>query len=124
MKHYIALVRKDVGSEFGVEFPDFPGCISAGATLDEAARGAAEALELHVEGLIEDGTPIPEPSSLDDIDVTGAVPTLVALPEHTRRVLRLNITMEESLVRAVDEAAKARGLTRSAFLAAAAREAL
>lgn len=124
MKHYIALVRKDPDSVFGVEFPDFPGCISAGDTLDEAARGAAEALELHVEGLLEDGQAIPEPSALDDIDVTGAVPTLVPLAEQSRRILRLNITMEEGLVRSVDEAATRKGLSRSAFLAEAARAAL
>ena len=52
MRHYIALVRKDPESAYGVEFPDFPGCISAGDTLDEAARGAAEALQLHVEGML------------------------------------------------------------------------
>jgi predicted RNase H-like HicB family nuclease len=125
MRHYIALVRKDPNSEFGVEFPDFPGCISAGGTLDEAARGAADALELHVEGLLEDGEGIPEPSALDDIALDdGAVAILVPLADQPRRVLRLNITMDEALVRAVDAAATAQGKTRSAFLADAARAAL
>jgi predicted RNase H-like HicB family nuclease len=124
MKHYIALIRKDPDSSFGVEFPDFPGCISAGDTLGEAATGAAEALALHVDGIVEDGQAVPEPSTLDDIDTSGAVPILVPLPEQARRVLRLNITMAEGLVRAVDEAASRRGLSRSAFLATAARGAL
>ena len=55
MANYIALMRKGEGSDYGVEFPDFPGCVTAGRTLDEARRMAAEALALHVEGLREDG---------------------------------------------------------------------
>jgi predicted RNase H-like HicB family nuclease len=42
MPGYIALIRKDADSDFGVDFPDFPGCVSAGATLDEARRMAQE----------------------------------------------------------------------------------
>jgi predicted RNase H-like HicB family nuclease len=124
VRHYIALVRKDPESSFGVEFPDFPGCISAGDTLDEAARGAAEALQLHVDGMIEDGEDIPAPSSLDDISTEGAMVTLVPLREQRGRVLRLNITMDEGLLQAVDQAAAKRGQNRSAFLAEAARAAL
>jgi predicted RNase H-like HicB family nuclease len=64
---YIALIRKDTDSDFGVEFPDFPGCVSAGATFEEARRMAQEALELHVHGMREDGDELPSPSSLDAI---------------------------------------------------------
>lgn len=67
MTGYVALLRKQADSDFGVEFPDFPGCITAGVTLEDARRMATEALLLHVEGLIEDGNPIPEPSRLDEI---------------------------------------------------------
>ena len=67
MATYIALIRKEGKSSFGVEFPDFPGCISAGDSLDEAAVGAKEALELHIEGMLEDGAEIPEPSGLQAI---------------------------------------------------------
>jgi predicted RNase H-like HicB family nuclease len=63
MAHYIALIHKDADSDYGVSFPDFPGCITAGATLDEARAMAAEALAMHIEGLGEDGEAIPEPSS-------------------------------------------------------------
>jgi predicted RNase H-like HicB family nuclease len=52
-------------SDFGVEFPDFPGCVTAGTTLEEARRLAAEALALHVAGMQKDGEPLPPPSSLD-----------------------------------------------------------
>jgi predicted RNase H-like HicB family nuclease len=63
MSAYIALIRKDAESDFGADFPDFPGCISAGATLDEARRMAQEALELHVAGMIADREKLPSPSS-------------------------------------------------------------
>ena len=55
MTVYIALLRKEPKSDFGVDFPDFPGCVSAGSTTEEAARMAREALELHIEGMLEDG---------------------------------------------------------------------
>lgn len=61
MKQYIALIHKDADSDYGVSFPDLPGVISAGSTLDEARDMATEALALHIEGLIEDGEAIPEP---------------------------------------------------------------
>jgi predicted RNase H-like HicB family nuclease len=124
MRYYIALVRKKANTSFGVEFPDFPGCISAGNTLDEAAGGAAEALALHVEGMMQDGDPILEPSSLEDIDGDGAVPMLVPLTGGRSRVVRLNITMDENLLEEVDSVARRLGQSRSAFLANAARKAL
>jgi predicted RNase H-like HicB family nuclease len=43
-----------------MSFPDFPGCITAGKTLDEASRMAAEALALHIQGVIEDGDAVPD----------------------------------------------------------------
>jgi predicted RNase H-like HicB family nuclease len=59
MAQYLAHVHKDAGSDFGVSFPDFPGCVSAGSTLEEARAMAAEALALHIEGLRADGETIP-----------------------------------------------------------------
>jgi predicted RNase H-like HicB family nuclease len=50
---------------YGVVFPDFPGCVTQGRTLDEARALATEALELHLEGMQEDGDRIPEPSTLE-----------------------------------------------------------
>lgn len=67
MRPYIALIHKDAGSDYGVSFPDLPGCITAAATLDEARAMAAEALALHLEGMAEDGEAVPEPSSLEAI---------------------------------------------------------
>ena len=64
---YAALLRKEAGSDFGVEFPDFPGCVTAGITLEDARSMAVEALLFHIEGMMEDGDPIPEPSGLKDV---------------------------------------------------------
>jgi predicted RNase H-like HicB family nuclease len=64
---YIAYLHKDRRSDFGVSFPDFPGCVTAGKTLDEARRLAPRALTLHIRGMMEDGDPITEPSTIDDL---------------------------------------------------------
>lgn len=124
MTSYIGLIRKDADSDFGVDFPDFPGCVSAGATLDEARRMAQEALELHVSGMVEDGEELPAPSSLEaimaDPENGGAVAFLVTLREPADRTVRVNITLPERLLRRIDE----RATNRSAFLARAAEKAL
>lgn len=84
MRHDIGIVHKESSSDFGVSFPDFRGCISAGDTLAEAAALAQEALVAHIELMIEDGEPVPEPMTLEaalaDPDFRDGVPILVALP--------------------------------------------
>lgn len=67
MAAYIALVHKDEGTSFGVSFPDVPGCISAGDTLQEALANAAEALTGHLALMQEDGEPLPKARSLKAI---------------------------------------------------------
>jgi predicted RNase H-like HicB family nuclease len=52
---YIAYLHKDRKSDFGVSFPDFPGCVTAGKSLDEARRRAPDALAFHIAGMMEDG---------------------------------------------------------------------
>lgn len=125
-RNYIALIRKEADSDFGVEFPDLPGCVTAGVTLDEAAAMAREALALHLEGMAEEGEPLPEPSSLEDVTVlatsAGAVPILVAAPPLKGRAVRINVTMDENLLAEIDAAAGPGA--RSGFLAQAARAAL
>lgn len=121
---YIALVRKDADSDFGVEFPDFPGCVTAGTTIEEARRMAAEALELHVQGMIEDGDRLPAPSLLPAIMAdpanSDAVAFIVTLTEAAGGNVRVSITLSERLLRRIDARAK----NRSAFLARAAEKAL
>jgi predicted RNase H-like HicB family nuclease len=53
IRHYIGIVHKDEASDFGISFPDFPGCISAGRTLEETVVMGREALEGHI-GLMAD----------------------------------------------------------------------
>jgi predicted RNase H-like HicB family nuclease len=124
MPSYIGLIRKDTDSDFGVDFPDFPGCVTAGSTIEEARRLAEEALQMHVEGMAEDDEPLPEPSSLDAIMAdpanADAVAFLISLPEGMDRTVRVNITLPERLLRRID----ARARNRSAFLARAAEKAL
>jgi predicted RNase H-like HicB family nuclease len=63
--NYVAIIHKDPKSDFGVSFPDFPGCITAGRTLDEAKALALEALTGHIEVMREAGEPVPAPSTLE-----------------------------------------------------------
>jgi predicted RNase H-like HicB family nuclease len=125
MRNYIGLIHKDAESDYGVSFPDFPGVITAGIDLDEARRMAEEALNFHVEGMIEDGEALPEPSSLEaimqDPDNREGVAVLVALKHRSAKAVRLNITLPEDVLRAIDAYSQAHGLTRSGFLAQAAK---
>jgi len=120
---YIAYLHKDRDSDYGVSFPDFPGCITAGKTLDEASRLAPKALALHIRGMIEDGDAVPEPSKVDDIakDAAkhGAIAFMVSVdpPDAT---VRINITARESQIEKIDELAEAAGLTRSGYMVRAA----
>ena len=83
MLNYIGLIHKDADSHFGVSFPDFPGVITAGTTLDDARAMAEEALALHIEGMMEDGEAIPEPSALEEVmsepDNRSSVAILVSM---------------------------------------------
>jgi len=58
---------------FGVFFPDLPGCTSTGATLQEAAQNALEALDGHLSVMLEYGDTVPEPSDTDDIEVDADI---------------------------------------------------
>jgi predicted RNase H-like HicB family nuclease len=123
MTAYVALLRKQPDSDFGVDFPDFPGCITAGETLEDARRMAAEALQLHIEGMIEDGDPIPAPSRLDEImmDPDHRDGVAVLIDSVVRRpAVRVNVSLPPELLEAIDRVSQ----NRSRFLADAAREKL
>jgi predicted RNase H-like HicB family nuclease len=121
MTTYIALLRKEAASDFGVDFPDFPGCVTAGKTLDEARRMAVEALELHIRGMIEDNDPVPEPSSLDvvmeDLANRDGVAVLVEVATKPARSVRVNVMLPEDLLMQIDRATH----NRSRWLAEAAK---
>jgi predicted RNase H-like HicB family nuclease len=129
---YIAFVHKEPDSCYGVSFPDFPGCIAAGDTLDAALSNAAEALSGHVRVMEADGDPIRFPRSLDEImanpefreDREEAVISAVPLLRDRGSTVRINVSMDLGLLEAIDAEARSRGQTRSAFLASAARREL
>ncbi len=128
--HYVAFVHKDEDSCYGVSFPDIPGCTSAGDTLEEALANAREALAFHLEGEIADERELPKPRTVDEIkaDPTlsdwreGAMLVLVPLVMDRGTARRVNVSFDPGLLEAIDDAAKARGMSRSAFLASAARK--
>jgi predicted RNase H-like HicB family nuclease len=62
MKRYAIVIEK-AGANFAGYVPDLPGCIATGATPAETEQLLREAIELHVEGMREDGVEVPEPSS-------------------------------------------------------------
>jgi predicted RNase H-like HicB family nuclease len=127
MTEYVALIHKETDSDFGVSFPDFPGCITAGSTLDEARAMAEEALSFHIEGMIEDGETVPSPSSLDEVmrerENRDAVAVLVEAGQQGRTV-RVNVTIPERDLRAIDNYAQNHGLSRSGLLVKAAKIAI
>jgi predicted RNase H-like HicB family nuclease len=128
MRQYIALIHKDADSDYGVSFPDLPGVISAGKTLDEARDMAAAALVFHLEGLAEDGEAAPEPSSLEEV-MTDAqnrdgVAVLITAPATDMKSVRINVTMPADVLDQIDRYAEREGFTRSGFLAQAAKKAM
>lgn len=126
MSSYIAVVHKDSSSDFGVSFPDFPGCISAGKTIDEVKDMATQALSGHVKTMNEFGEQVPNPSKLDDIvadpDYSNAIAFLVVtVPDIKSKTVRVNITLPEEILHQIDVTAKKRGMSRSSFLVHAAQ---
>jgi predicted RNase H-like HicB family nuclease len=71
MKRYAIVIEK-AATNYAAYVPDLPGCVATGATVEETERLLREAIELHVEGMREDGLPIPEPSSqVEYVDVNA-----------------------------------------------------
>lgn len=120
--YYPAIIERSADG-FGVFFPDLPGCISHGATQQEAAENAEEALAGHLLVCAEYNEDLPSPSPFDDIprdpDIDEAGRILVRA-ERPGKAVRINVTLDEGLVSAIDKVAR----NRSGFLADAARNAL
>ena len=129
MSSYIAVVHKDPSSEYGVSFPDFPGCITAGKSIDKVKDLSIEALIGHIETMKEFGEKIPNPSKLDDIvedpDYFDATAFLViSIPNIKTKTVRVNITLPENILHRIDVTAKKRGMSRSSFLSHAAQNSM
>jgi predicted RNase H-like HicB family nuclease len=125
---YIALLRKDPDSDFGVDFPDFPGCITAGSTLEETRAMAQEALETHIECLLELGKVIPAPSGLEavmsDPENAEAIPFPVVVADRLARDRQIDVALGAADLEKLDTLAGKRGVTRQALLAEAVRRLL
>lgn len=123
MQYFYAVVHKDEDSAFGVTFPDLPGCFSAADEMEDVLPNACEALELWFDDAEE-----VKPLRLDQVRVLAAEELaagafIVAVPRirRTGKQVRANISLDRGMLDAIDRAATERRLTRSAFLADAAR---
>ena len=129
MSDYIALIHKTPRSDYGVSFPDFPGCISAGKTIDDAKDMAKEALTGHIKTMLDYGEKIPNPSSLENVmanpENADAIAFLViTFTDPKPKRVRVNITVPEKTLRKIDAMAKRRGMSRSSFLVHAAQNSI
>ena len=112
----------------GVSWPDFPGLVTGAETVEDAARKADEALAFHIAGMVEDREPVPKPRTQrelsadpDFVDSMKDGVLLLTRFELPKRAIRINISMDESLISAIDRAASMVGESRSHFLAEAAK---
>lgn len=120
--YYPAIIER-ARRGYSVFFPDLPGCTSAGRTVSEAAMNAEEALMGHLLVSEESGDLLGEPSELDAIVVdpdVAEVARILVRGERRGKAVRINITLDEGLIAAIDRVAE----NRSGFLAEAARAAL
>src|SRR4051794_28942355 len=127
---YLGLIDGKRGA-FKVMLPDLPRCSAAGRTVDQAFRNAVAAVEAWVRDAMADGKALPRGRSLDDLrDDTGVAKALakgaaiiiVPVLRDSGRYVKANLSMDAGMLEAIDAAAEAHGLTRSAFLTTAARE--
>lgn len=130
MKYPIALEPGTDSTAWGVVVPDLPGCFSAGDTAEEAFGNALEAIAAHCEMLTEDNQDIPLPSPLEshqaNPEFTGWAWALVDvdLTRYEGKAEKINITVPRRLLARIDDYTKNHHLSRSGFLAEAARRAM
>ena len=126
--HYVAFIHRDDDTGFGISFPDFPGCVAVGDTVDDAIRHGCEALAFHVEGLREDGAQTPPPRPIDEIEADarladwqrGADIAFLPLIPDANIARRVDISIDRRRFGANDHESGKRRATRSAFFASAA----
>jgi predicted RNase H-like HicB family nuclease len=125
-RHYQAIMAGLGTDQIDVAFPDFPGCVTVAGTLEEAHGRAAEALSFHIQSMVEDGDPIPaggdEAALLEmvrEYEEEGhrVVLASVDVDIPTGKARRVNVTLPEYVLEAVDRWAKGHGQSRSGLLA-------
>lgn len=122
---YPAFFRRVVSGGYSVDFPDLPGCVTAGDTLEETLSMAREALSLHLYGMLEDDDTVPKPTEPAEIQVEpGSFVSLVeGRPEMVgdeirNRAIKKTLTIPYWL----NEAAEARNINFSKVLQEALKE--
>lgn len=127
---FTVVLHTDDGQRYGVVVPDLPGCFSAGASLDDALESVLEAIDLHVETLLQDGQNLPVRQSIADHqanpDYAGGVWAVVDAPveKYFGPAEKINITVPRVILSRIDDYAKRHGMSRSGFLVEAARTAM
>ena len=128
MARYLAIIDADEG-RLGAYFPDAPGCVAMGETEDELIEAATEALAEWSADVLADGGHLPQARSYVELLRSGeyelgkgGVVAHIPLLLDTGKLARANISLDAGLLADIDEAAARRGVTRSAFLASAARD--
>jgi|SRR5579862_2136084 len=125
MIEYVGLAEK-TKSGYTIFFPDFPGFGSAGKSIKEVRKNAREGLITHVELMVEGGELVPKPTSVDDIiklpDAKGCIPLFISIIAPVGKAQRINITIDQALLNAVDNVAHTLHKSRSALLAEAAQQ--
>jgi predicted RNase H-like HicB family nuclease len=130
MKFVIAIEPGTETTAWGVAVPDLPGCFSAGDTMEEAMENARQAIDQHVEIMIEDGAPIPASRPLAVLqaeqEYVGWVWAVVDVPveKYLGPAEKINITVPRLVLARIDAYAKSHGMSRSGFLVEAARTAM
>jgi predicted RNase H-like HicB family nuclease len=129
MNTYIAYVYKDPNSSFGVSFPDLPGCYGAGDSYDEALENAKISLREYALALSDDGQDMPKPRKHSELagDTTEAIEMAKSafVAEVPLVVLggkrRVNVSLDDKVLAAIDRACVLARVNRSVFLADAAK---
>lgn len=128
----IAIEPGDDTHAFGVVVPDIHGCFSAGDTLDEALRNAREAIDFHLEGLVEDNDDIPVASTVQshasNPEYAGFIWAVIDIDitQYLGKAEKINVTLPSSLIHRIDTYVSTHPeyKSRSGFLASTALEKL
>ena len=124
---YPAMLEPAEHGGYGVSFPDLPGCVSFGDDLDHAVSQAQEALNLHLEGLAEDGDELPPASSLSDVFLEPGLPKnivwVLIVGDEPEGAERVNVYLPKSLLAQIERFGQTSGVdNRSTFIRLASRQ--
>ena len=133
MNLYIALVDGERG-DYGVVFPDLPGCLAGGETVEEAIAEAAKVMPAWAAIVEASGGKVAAPRSLEELRddpefgvqlaEPGVAVAMVPMIRPLQRSVKANLSIDAGVLSAIDAAAERRGVTRSAMIEILAKETL